>query len=491
MIARSAHRGKGRAGDGEQPVRVVRRSFSRSFSLAFALALSAAPALAQQSEPEPSPSPPPAPPAAVIPSTIALDVTGVPVVDASVLEADVRDAIDRAVRPTLRPGASISDGPFVPWPLLPLANGDRSSLYVTVTVSGGEWTPVSSVVTVNLTSLPFTPAPPDVLYLSDDPEYLPAEGLVLRGDVTPARPVRLYYYHSDLGVPRDLDVVLTATTRARVHVLQSAAGPDLDVMSVGHAVTRDYLRFAQAGEGIIADVVPGRPFVLHHALLLQGEVVAGAVDLHVLSGSGVAVSVVASAAGGRADAYVAGPRIAYDGHRRHGVFDLTAFGSLAAAYTAGGPPAMVRYGARVPSPRNLNPGDDGHDYGDYGVIHRITFALSNPSDAPQVVYLYEKPLGGPVRSTFVIDGQMKELGCARLQQPYWISTYQLAPHSRGASTTVTMTDGGSFYPLEYGVADTAPAPYTPPVGSPDGCSPVTPAFPDAGATGARGTSPGR
>ena len=439
--------------------------------------LLSAPARAQDETPAPAPLVA----AGVVPATVTLDVTGAPVTDAAFLEAQIRDAIDRRVRPTLQPGASIAYGPYVPWPLLPIAVGERASAYVTVTVSGGATTPVSSVVTVNITNVALPPAPPHVLFLSDDPEYLRTEGLVLRGDVTPARPARLYYYHSDIGVPRDLDVVLTASAAARVQVVQSGAGPDLDVMSVGHAVTRDYLRFAHAGEGFVADVVPGRPFVLHHALLLQGEVVAGAVDLHVLSGSGVAVSVVASAAGGRPDVYVAGPRIAYDGHRRHGAFDLTAVATLSAAYTAGGPPAAVQYGTRAPSPRNLDPADDGHDYGDYGVVHRITFLLSNPNDAPQVVYVYEKPLGGPVRSTFLIEGQMKELGCVRLQQPYWVSTYQLPPHSQGVSTTVTMTDGGSFYPLELGVMDTPPAPYTPPVGAPDGCSPVTPAFPDAGA----------
>jgi hypothetical protein len=34
-----------------------------------------------------------------------------------------------------------------------------------------------------------------------------------------------------------------------------------------------------------------------------------------------------------------------------------------------------------------------------------------------------------------------------------------------------MTDGGSFYPVQLGVTESQPVPYTPPVGSPDGCSP--------------------
>ncbi len=112
------------------------------------------------------------------------------------------------------------------------------------------------------------------------------------------------------------------------------------------------------------------------------------------------------------------------------------------------------------------------------MIHRITFMLDNPTDDAQQVYLYEKPLAGPVRSTFVVDGQMKDVGCARLPEQYRVMTYQLPPQSKGASTTITMTDGGSFYPLEFGVTATPPLPTTPPVGTPNGCSPIVPAFSD-------------
>ncbi|MEA2722162.1 MAG: hypothetical protein QOJ39_4026, partial [Candidatus Eremiobacteraeota bacterium] len=176
--------------------------------------------------------------------------------------------------------------------------------------------------------------------------------------------------------------------------------------------------------------------------------------------------------------FLRGPRVPYDGHRRHGTFDLTSFGPLAQSYTAGGPDTAVQYGSRTSTPRNVDPADDGRDLGDYGVVHRITFTLANPTDAPSLVYLYEKPLGGPVRSSFIVDGRLKEMGCVRLPQPYWVATYQLPPHSTGMSNTVTMTDGGSFYPLEFGASATPPQPYTPPVGTADGCSPVATPFAD-------------
>jgi hypothetical protein len=453
--------------------------------LAIALVLIGRAALAQPSEaPSPSPSPLPSqppslPPAGLIPSGISLDVTGSPAAEAAFLDVQIRAALDRQIRPTLRPGASIRYGPIVPWPLLPLASGSRAAVNVTVTIAGDSVSAsVMGITTVTLNSVVVAPAAPAVLFLSDDPEYLQSEGLVFRGNVAADKPARLYYYHSDIGLPHDLDVVLTATVPSRVQLIGSDAGPDLDVMNVGHTVTRDFLRFQHDNEGVVVDVVPGKPFIVRHGLILQGELVAGAVDVHVVSGGAVTVSVVSSSAGSRPEAYLDGPRVPFDGHRRHGTFDLASFGAIAQAYTVGGPAATVQYGGRLSTARNLIASDDGRNFGDYGVIHRITFTLLNPTDDPHLVYLYEKPLGGPVRSSFVVDGQFKELGCVRMPAQYWVATYQLPPHSSGASTTVTMTDGGSYYPLEFGVTETQPQPYTPPVGSQDGCSPKALPFPE-------------
>lgn len=427
-----------------------------------------------------TPAPVPLPPAGAVPTSITVDVTGTPAIAGDVLDAQIRAALNRAIRPTLRPGSAIAYGPIVPWPLLPLAAGARAAVNVTVTIEGDSTSStVQGVTTVTVENVLVPPAAPKVLFLSDDPEYLWSEGLVFRGDVGMTTPARLYYYQSDLGLPRDVDVVLTASAPSRVLLIGTGSGPDLDVMSVGHDVSRDFLRLEQNDEGSIVDVDPGRPVVVRHAMILQGEVVAGIVDAQVLRGGPVRLSVVASPAGSAPFAYLNGPRVPYDGHHRHGAFDLDGFGALAETYTVGGPDVAVRYGGRNATPRSLDPSDPGRDYGDYGVIHRITFLLDNPTDGAQQVYLYERPLAGPVRSTFVVDGQMKDVGCARLPQQYKVMTYTLPAGSKGASTTITMTDGGSFYPLEFGVTATPPLPTTPPVGTPDGCSPSVPAFNDA------------
>ncbi len=454
-------------------------SYRRIATLVFAIAcaLASASSIASaQAQAEPTATATPAtietlPQAGIVPPTLTLNVTGSPL-SANAMFAQIRSALDREIRPTLRPGASIAIGAIAPWPLVPLASGARTTVSVNVRIASDITSmPVTATTTISLYNIALVPAPPTVLFLSDDPEYLQGEGLVFQGAVTPERPARLYYYHSVIGVPRGLDIVLTAKSAARVHVIGSEAGPDLDVMSVGHAVTRDLLDLRRNVEGAIVDVLPGKPVIVRHALLLQGEVAAGAVDLHVVSGE-VAVAVIASPAGGNPATYLAGPRLPFDGHNRHGTFDLAAFGDLEATFSAGGPNASVRYGERARTPRNLDPADPGRDLGDYGVLHRITFTLLNPTDVARTIYLYQKPLGGPVRSTFIVDGTMHELGCMRISQPYWVATYSLPPQSKSASTTMTMTDGGSFYPVEYGVTEIPPTPYVPPVGTADGCSPT-------------------
>ena len=412
------------------------------------------------------------PPAGTLPSNVSIIVTGNPA-DGAFLESQIRVALDRQIRPTLRPGSVIHWGSIGPWPLLPLAVGDRAAANVSVTITGDRGTSfVSGVVTVSMWNQGVPPIAPTTLFFSDDPEYVSSEGLLFRGTIEPGHATRLYYYHSVVGVPRDLDVVLTAKVPTRVHAISAAAGPDLDTMSVGHSVSRDFLLYRQRNQGIVLDLAPNSPLVLRHDMMLQSELVAGSVDLHVLGGGPVTVSVVSPPAGGRPQPFLAGPRLPPDGHNRHGVFDLDGFGDIGATYTVGGPDATITYGSQTRSPRNVDALDSGRNYGAYGVIYRIAFQLINPTDTNRVVYLYERPRGGAVRSSFLVDGQLKEVGCARLAQPYWLTTYQIAPHSGGEARLLTMADGGSYYPLEIGVTETPPVWNTPPAGAVDGCSPA-------------------
>ena len=103
-------------------------------------------------------------------------------------------------------------------------------------------------------------------------------------------------------------------------------------------------------------------------------------------------------------------------------------------------------------------------------IERIDFDIDNPTGAPATVYLYEEPIGGVVRNSYVVDGTLVEVGCARLSRRYQVTAFTAAP---GATTlhVLTMPDGGSNYPVEIGVTTAPVLPSTPPMSAPDGCFP--------------------
>jgi hypothetical protein len=101
----------------------------------------------------------------------------------------------------------------------------------------------------------------------------------------------------------------------------------------------------------------------------------------------------------------------------------------------------------------------------------MNFQIDNPLDQPQMLYLYERPLGGSVRSSFLVNGQLAQVGCARVSERYQIGQPFSVNPGKAQIAVQTMTDGGSNYPLEVGLTATPPQPSPPPINAPDGCFP--------------------
>lgn len=373
---------------------------------------------------------------------------------------------------SLQLGAQLALGSI---PAVQLVPGASSAFVVPLQISGGEqYFDVSQPVNVTVQDVAVSVFAPPLLFYDDDPEKINSDGVLYRGTVQPSTPTRLYYYHENGSDPRRLVVMLSTDSEApsEVQSIDSSAGPNIDVLTVGHAVTRNFLVMKPNNQGAIFDLPQSNPLIVHDVAMTDGQGVAGNIDLRVLMGGAVTVTVMAVSPGVDPASLVKATPLPGDGHNRTGVFSIADFGQLTVAYTVGGPDAQTVYADREPSPPNVDPSATGHDYGDYGVLHQIRFDMSNPSGQPATVYLYEKPIGGVVRSSFLVDGQLYEVGCARAQNHYQIGVpYQLASGSSQSTTILTMTDGGSNYPLEVGLTITPPQPSTPPISSPDGCFP--------------------
>ncbi len=419
-----------------------------------------------------------APPAANIAPTAALTVTGTPA-SADFLTKNIAAVVKAAVQTF--PGLQPVLGSIAP-AVVPLTPGASAQYAVPVTVAGnGAYVDVSATVTVTVQNQIVDAFAPQLLFYDDDPETVTAVGPLYRGNITAQTPVRLYYYHDADASPHRVAIVLQANSEdpTQVQLVGSAGGPNVDVMSVGHTASRDFLLNKNLDQGTIVDVPQDGPLAVLDTTLSGGQGIAGVADLRVMQGGPVTVTVVSvplDATPATIQATAQQPILPGDGHHRTGVFTLAAFGNMAQTYTVGGVDAQVQYGIRGPNPAPGSP-MAGRDAGDYGVVQNVAFTLVNPTATPTTVYLYEKPLGGPVRSTFIVDGTTIETSCARLSQTYLVEAtgqsggYLLAPGQTYRLNVQTMADGGSNYPLEIGITAAPPSPLPASISGPDGCFP--------------------
>jgi hypothetical protein len=405
----------------------------------------------------------------IVPQT-TLKVTGNPI-DPGWLLRQVTSWVQRIT--LAQPGTQTTFGSVAAPDVAP-APGAQTQVTVPVTISSnGNFFDQSGTTVVDVQNVALDPFKPALLFYDDDPEHVARDGVLFRQNAIAGQPVRLYYYHDDAADPRRVVVLLSSASQdpTSVQVIDASAGPNADVMQVGHAVSRDFLLTKSRGQGLVIDLPQDAPFVLHDVAMTSRQGVAGNLDVRVLDGGPVAITVLAVSPGVDPRSLADGALLPDDGHHRTGVFRLAGFGSDALSYAAGGPDAKVVIGDREPTPPSSDPSAPGHDYGDYGVLHDVTLSLSNPGDTPVTAYLYFRPIAGIARATFLVDGSLVQLGCVRLPVPYQISAFSLAPHQTSQATVQTMTDGGSFYPVEIGVTSTPPAPVAPPITAADGCFP--------------------
>ena len=417
--------------------------------------------------------------AKLLSQSLTLQYTGNPV-DPAWLQKVVQQTVLSNVE--LQPGAAQAQTTFN---LPALAPGSVGAFDAQVQVPGSDtYYPANALVNVNLQNVVAQTFAPPVLFYDDDPEHIATEGVLYRGHIDPATPVRLYYYHDNSGQPRDLAVVFSAPSgSSTVQLFDVPGGPNIDVMQVGHAVTRDFLSRKPINEGLVVTIAPESPYIAERFKMQPLSGAAGTIDVHILSGGALDVTVLAVAPR-TPDSAVAGlltqPKLPGDGHHRTGVFNVNGYAQDTLAYRVGGDDASLDYGLH--SPPTVEP-PDGRDFGEYGVWRTLNFNVTNPSPQAVTLYLYEQPMGGPVRSNFLVTAAgatlSTEINCARASEHYQIGAPITAPPGASTVQLQTMTDGGSFYPLEVGLTATPPSPNPPPIAAPNGCFPKTQASPQA------------
>jgi len=412
-----------------------------------------------------------APNAGTIPQNVAIKLTG-DSPDGRFVASQIalRLLRETQVQPGVLPTINVQ-------PLQPLAPGAVATLLVPVQLRGGDqYLDVNGAASVTVQNIGAAPFSPTLLHYSDDPERILSDGVLYRTTLTAQQPIRLYDYHENGSQSRRLVLALFSATPSSVHLIESFAGPNIDVMTVGHVVTRNYLSYKPRNIGAIVDLSAGAPIAYRDVAMAPRDGVANNLDLRLLSGGPVTLTVLAVSPGVNPMTLLDGPLLPGDTHNRHGVFSLTGYGDHTLQYQVGAAEPLVDIGDREPTVPNVASNDAGHDYGDYGVLHRLLITMSNPSDRPAPAYLFMAPRAGPVRSSYLIDNDITpfELGCVRAQNPmarYLLRSYALPPRTSVQSRVLTMSEGGSNYPITIGVTAVAPEPTAPPISAANGCFP--------------------
>ena len=111
--------------------------------------------------------------------------------------------------------------------------------------------------------------------------------------------------------------------------------------------------------------------------------------------------------------------------------------------------------------------------GDYGIVRPLALQLTNTTQAPLDVYLYELTSGaGGATATlwFTGDAAATLVPCVDdTAQPHLIKAFALAAGEMRTVTGTFMTDGAASYPIRFGLSATAPLPVTQ-----GGCTPTPP-----------------
>jgi len=223
-----------------------------------------------------------------------------------------------------------------------------------------------------------------------------------------------------------------------------SGGPGTNEMEVGHDATKRFLVHVVQNEGRLVQI-PGNGTVelVEHDVPAK-NIVANLLQLRVLSGGDVHLTLFAQDASSDPDESLASTEL-LEGATKHarGIYAIPEFHD-ARAWSLTDPFLELSVG-QIPLPNRLQ----GQALaGDYGVLQSFVVNVTNPYDAPQHIAIYENPRGGNATGTYLIDGVLVQSHRVPAFSRYKIRQYLVPAKGFVRVTIVTMPEGGSFYPLK-------------------------------------------
>jgi hypothetical protein len=361
----------------------------------------------------------------------------------------VRDQVARAVRDAtqLRPGAQVivssDDVSFHGV----LDQDDVASFDVPVLIQGNNLLEVDGKTQVDVQNVAVPRISPDSLMVSDYPERLTENGMLFTADLRSEQPSRFLYFHYNPPGQPSRRIVLRAQNLSNepsiVQFISGRGGPSPNEMEVGHTATKRFLVNVVQNQGRLLTLAGNSTMQIVVQDLPPGNIVCNLLQLRVLSGGNVHLTLFAQNADESPDAEIASAALLEATHQHaRGIYPIAEF-HFASEWKVNGDYLELPVG-ELPLPNNLR----GQALrGDYGVLQSFVVNVENPQATPQAVAVYENPRGGRSTGTYLIDGVLIQSHQVPAYSRYKVRQYVVPAHGFVRITIVTMPEAGSSLPL--------------------------------------------
>lgn len=374
---------------------------------------------------------------------IGLSLTGDPASSDFVRE-QVAQAVHAAASP--RPGAQVivtsDDVPARG----PIEQDDVTSFDVPVLIQGNNLIEVDGSTHVDLQNVAVPRISPDSLMVSDYPERLTENGTLFTADLRSETPSRFLYFHYNPPGQPDRRIVLKADNASRepsiVQFISGRGGPLPNEMAVGHTATKRFLVNVVQNQGRLLTLPPSSSTDIVAQDLPAGNVVCNLLQLRVLSGASVHLTLVAQNADEAPGAAVGSELLEGSHPHARGIYPIAEF-HFSTQWRVNSDYLELPIG-QLPLPNHLR----GQALsGDYGVLQSFVVNVENPLSSPQSIAIYENPRGGRATATYLIDGVLVQSHQTPPYSRYKVRQYTVPAHGFVRVTIVTMPEAGSSLPV--------------------------------------------
>lgn len=379
------------------------------------------------------------------PESVSIKVTGHPAPSAIIAEASLT-AVSGSTR--LNPGARLRFPDQMP--NIPSVEQNRTlrfSLPVEV-VGGDDYFPVSAKVNVSVQSVELEIKESNLLVVSNRPERVDKDGVLMEYTFSDHEPTRLMYSHlNETLADRNLWVNLYNETDQPVEVWigSSFAGPNRNEVHTGHMAAVRFLRQKGAEAGYIVEIPAGKRFVVADHLMLRRDLLSGFANFQIVGAGQLRLEVHSALAPARNETRgvvrLGGPFNPFRIHP-HGVFAQPYFDEwIDMTHTS--EPVSVPFGI---SPWLIDFETGLPNTGNFGVLYRYRFVLSNPTNSVHEFELVFRPTSGPAAGTFLVDGEILEAPFVKAGIFTSLGRYRVEPGKERTIDVTTLPEASSNYP---------------------------------------------